>query len=191
MSLTRSPFCAVKSNVRKRPYDAGGLGRQGAVRKRKDSVHEQNGHKFVQKQFYTVVLCALCGEFLLKGAGMQCEDCKYACHAKCYQQVVTKCISKSNSEAASLLSPLMSPLPPHVASDPLNSAADLLRDKQDKDEDQLNHRIPHRFGPITNISPNWCCHCGLVLPLGRKHARKCSGESDFAERIQTGASPTC
>ncbi|GAA5985737.1 hypothetical protein JCM10908_007091 [Rhodotorula pacifica] len=133
----------VKSNVRKRPYDAGGLGRQGAVRKRKDSVHEQNGHKFVQKQFYTVVLCALCGEFLLKGAGMQCEDCKYACHAKCYQQVVTKCISKSNSEA-------------------------------DKDEDQLNHRIPHRFGPITNISPNWCCHCGLVLPLGRKHARKCS-----------------
>ncbi|GAA5871555.1 hypothetical protein JCM3774_006295 [Rhodotorula dairenensis] len=133
----------VKSNVRKRPYDAGGLGRQGAVRKRKDSVHEQNGHKFVQKQFYTVVLCALCGEFLLKGAGMQCEDCKYACHAKCYQQVVTKCISKSNSEA-------------------------------DKDEEQLNHRIPHRFGPITNISPNWCCHCGLVLPLGRKHARKCS-----------------
>ncbi|BGO95625.1 hypothetical protein NBRC10512_006792 [Rhodotorula toruloides] len=133
----------VKSNVRKRPYDAGGLGRQGAVRKRKDSVHEQNGHKFVQKQFYTVVLCALCGEFLLKGAGMQCEDCKYACHAKCYHKVVTKCISKSNTDA-------------------------------DKDEEQINHRIPHRFEPITNISPNWCCHCGLVLPLGRKHARKCS-----------------
>ncbi|GAA5824626.1 hypothetical protein JCM3770_000319 [Rhodotorula araucariae] len=132
----------VKSNVRKRPYDAGGLGRQGAVRKRKDSIHEQNGHKFVQKQFYTVVLCALCGEFLLKGAGMQCEDCKYACHAKCYQKVVTKCISKSNTDA-------------------------------DKDEETINHRIPHRFEPITNISPNWCCHCGLVLPLGRKQARKC------------------
>ena len=73
----------------------------------------------------------------------------------------------------------------------MNSAADLSPREQDKDEDQLNHRIPHRFGPITNISPNWCCHCGLVLPLGRKHARKCSGESDFAERIQTGASPTC
>ncbi|GAA5998883.1 protein kinase C [Rhodotorula paludigena] len=133
----------VKSNVRKRPYDAGGLGRQGAVRKRKDSIHEQNGHKFVTKQFYTVVLCALCGEFLLKGAGMQCEDCKYACHGKCYQKVVTKCISKSNTDA-------------------------------DKDEEQINHRIPHRFEPITNISPNWCCHCGLVLPLGRKQARKCS-----------------
>lgn len=46
--------------------------------------------------------------------------------------------------------------------------------EQDKDEEQINHRIPHRFEPITNISPNWCCHCGLVLPLGRKHARKCS-----------------
>ncbi|GAA5952749.1 hypothetical protein JCM3765_002263 [Sporobolomyces pararoseus] len=133
----------VKSNVRKRPYDAGGLGRQGAVRKRKESIHEQNGHKFVVKQFYTVVLCALCGEFLLKGAGMQCEDCKYACHKNCYQKVVTKCISKSNTDA-------------------------------DKDEEQINHRIPHRFEPITNISPNWCCHCGLVLPLGRKQARKCS-----------------
>lgn len=98
---------AVKSNVRKRPYDAGGLGRQGAVRKRKDSVHEQNGHKFVTKQFYTVVLCALCGEFLLKGAGMQCEDCKYACHAKCYQKVVTKCISKSNTDAVRGHSPLV------------------------------------------------------------------------------------
>ncbi|GAA5886492.1 hypothetical protein JCM16303_001429 [Sporobolomyces ruberrimus] len=133
----------VKTNVRKRPYDAGGLGRQGAVRKRKESIHEQNGHKFVIKQFYTVVLCALCGEFLLKGAGMQCEDCKYACHKNCYQKVVTKCISKSNTDA-------------------------------DKDEEQINHRIPHRFEPITNISPNWCCHCGLVLPLGRKQARKCS-----------------
>ncbi|GAA6008288.1 hypothetical protein JCM10207_000074 [Rhodosporidiobolus poonsookiae] len=134
----------VKSNVRKRPYDAsGGLARQAAVRKRKDSIHEQNGHKFVQKQFYTVVLCALCGEFLLKGAGMQCEDCKYACHKNCFRKVVTKCISKSNSDA-------------------------------DNDAETINHRIPHRFEPITNISPNWCCHCGLVLPLGRKQARKCT-----------------
>ncbi|GAA5863608.1 hypothetical protein JCM8547_003664 [Rhodosporidiobolus lusitaniae] len=134
----------VKSNVRKRPYDAqGGLGRQGAVRKRKESIHEQNGHKFVQKQFYAVVLCALCGEFLLKGAGMQCEDCKYACHKNCFRKVVTKCISKSNADV-------------------------------DNDAETINHRIPHRFEPITNISPNWCCHCGLVLPLGRKQARKCS-----------------
>lgn len=60
----------------------------------------------MQKQFYTVVLCALCGEFLLKGIGMQCEDCKYACHKNCYTKVVTKCISKSNAESVSSLPPL-------------------------------------------------------------------------------------
>lgn len=91
--------------MRKRPYDAGGLGRQGAVRKRKEEIHEQNGHKFISKQFYAVVLCALCSEFLLKGAGMQCEDCKYACHKNCFSKVVTKCISKSNAESVSLLVP--------------------------------------------------------------------------------------
>ncbi|KAH8920753.1 hypothetical protein BT69DRAFT_1308956 [Atractiella rhizophila] len=85
----------IKSNVRKRPLEAG-LGRAGAFRKRKEDIHELNGHKFVAKQFYNIVLCAFCREFLLKGAGMQCEDCRYACHAKCYPKVVTKCISKSS-----------------------------------------------------------------------------------------------
>lgn len=45
---------------------------------------------------------------------------------------------------------------------------------QDKDEEKINHRIPHRFEPISSLSPSWCCHCGLILPLGRKKARKCS-----------------
>jgi hypothetical protein len=88
----------VKENVRKRPLDAaGGLGRQGAVRKRKDEVHEMNGHKFVQRQFYQIILCAFCSEFLLNAAGYQCEDCRYTCHKKCYEKVVTKCISKSTT----------------------------------------------------------------------------------------------
>ncbi|KAG8926752.1 Serine/threonine kinase [Tulasnella sp. 419] len=87
----------VKENVRKRPLDAG-LGRQGAVRKRKGEVHEMNGHKFVQNQFYQIMKCAYCGEFLLKGSGYQCEDCRYTCHKECYPKVVTKCISKSNAE---------------------------------------------------------------------------------------------
>lgn len=39
---------------------------------------------------------------------------------------------------------------------------------------KINHRIPHRFETITNIGANWCCHCGYMLPLGRKNARKCS-----------------
>lgn len=133
----------IKENVRRRPMEAvGGLGRQGAVRKRKDEVHEMNGHKFVQKQFYQLILCAFCNEFLLNALGYQCEDCRYTCHKKCYEKVVTKCISKSNTG--------------------------------DDDEEKINHRIPHRFEPITNMGANWCCHCGYMLPLGRKNARKCS-----------------
>lgn len=45
---------------------------------------------------------------------------------------------------------------------------------QDGDEEKINHRIPHRFEPITNIGTNWCCHCGYMLPIGRKNARRCS-----------------
>ncbi|KAJ7211487.1 protein kinase C1 [Mycena haematopus] len=134
----------TKENVRKRPMDAplGGLGRQGAVRKRKDEIHEMNGHKFVQRQFYQLMLCAFCSEFLLNAVGYQCEDCRYTCHKKCYEKVVTKCISKSNTGEG--------------------------------DEEKINHRIPHRFEPLTNIGANWCCHCGYMLPLGRKNSRKCS-----------------
>ncbi|KAF8644536.1 hypothetical protein AX16_008412 [Volvariella volvacea WC 439] len=134
----------VKENVRKRPLDAplGGLGRQGALRKRKGEVHEMNGHKFVQRQFYQIMLCAFCNEFLLNALGYQCEDCRYTCHKKCYEKVVTKCISKSQTGEG--------------------------------DEEKINHRIPHRFEPITNIGANWCCHCGYMLPLGRKNARRCT-----------------
>lgn len=133
----------IKENVRKRPLDAplGGLGRQGAVRKRKGEVHEMNGHKFVQKQFYNLMLCAFCSDFLLNATGYQCEDCRFTCHKKCHEKVVTKCISQSRTG---------------------------------EDEDKINHRIPHRFEPLTNLSANWCCHCGYMLPLGRKNARKCS-----------------
>ncbi|KAK2459676.1 hypothetical protein APHAL10511_008321 [Amanita phalloides] len=134
----------VKENVRRRPLDAplGGLGRQGAVRKRKGEVHEQNGHKFVQRQFYQLMLCAFCSDFLLNAAGYQCEDCRYTCHKKCYEKVVTKCISRSNTGEG--------------------------------DEEKINHRIPHRFEPLTNFGTNWCCHCGYMLPFGRKNARRCS-----------------
>lgn len=89
----------VKENVRKRPIDAG-LGRQGAVRKKNQGeVHEMNGHKFIAHQFYQIMKCAYCGEFLLKGSGYQCDDCRYTCHKECFPKVVTKCISKSNAEA--------------------------------------------------------------------------------------------
>ena len=128
----------------RRPFDIG-LNRKGAIRQRKEEVHELYGHKFVLQQFYNIMRCALCGEFLKYSAGMQCEDCKYTCHKKCYNKVVTKCISKSNAET-------------------------------DPDEEKLNHRIPHRFEAFSNMGANWCCHCGYILPLGRKN-RKCSGKN--------------
>lgn len=132
----------VKQNKDRRPLDLG-LGRKGAVRQRKEEVHEMYGHKFVQHQFYNIMRCALCGDFLKYSAGMQCDDCKYTCHTKCYTSVVTKCISKSNAET-------------------------------DPDEDKINHRIPHRFQPFSNMTANWCCHCGYVLPFGKKNCRKCT-----------------
>ncbi|OAX84332.1 AGC/PKC protein kinase [Emergomyces africanus] len=126
----------------RRPFDIG-LNRQGAVRQKKEEVHEKQGHKFVTQQFYNIMRCALCGDFLKYAAGMQCADCKYTCHKKCYPKVVTKCISKANYET-------------------------------DPDEEKINHRIPHRFEGYSNISASWCCHCGYLLPFGRKNAKKCS-----------------
>lgn len=43
----------------------------------------------------------------------------------------------------------------------------------DDADDQLNHRIPHRFEAASNMRANWCCHCGSILPLGKKNVRKC------------------
>lgn len=138
-------FNFVRQNKDRRPLDLG-LGRKGAIRQKKEEVHEMYGHKFVQRQFYNIMRCALCGDFLKGGAGMQCEDCKYTCHVKCYSSVVTKCISKSNAET-------------------------------DPDEEKINHRIPHRFQAFGNYTANWCCHCGYLLPFGKKSCRKCSGSS--------------
>ncbi len=137
-----------------RPFDLG-LNRKGAIRQRKEAVHEMYGHKFVQQQFYNIMRCALCGEFLKYSAGMQCEDCKYTCHTKCYSSVVTKCISKSNAET-------------------------------DPEEEKINHRIPHRFEKFSNMSANWCCHCGYMLPFGKKNCRKCTGEGTIRLQFMHG-----
>ena len=123
-----------------------GLNRKGAIRQRKEEVHEMYGHKFIVQQFYNIMRCALCGDFLKYAAGMQCSDCKYTCHKKCYPKVVTKCISKSNNDMV-------------------------------PEEEKLNHRIPHRFEGFSNMGANWCCHCGYILPLGRKNCRKCTGKT--------------
>lgn len=119
----------------------GAIGRHGAIKQKKEEVYEHHGHQFVQKQFYNIMCCALCGEFL-RYTGYQCQDCKFLCHKKCYTKVVTKCISKSSTEA--------------------------------DDEAMLNHRIPHRFEPVANRGTKWCCHCGHILPWGKKNVRKCT-----------------
>ncbi|KNZ50003.1 uncharacterized protein VP01_464g2 [Puccinia sorghi] len=101
--------------------------------------------KCTQATFYQIVRCALCGELLYNASGMQCDDCKYLCHKRCFTKVVTKCISKSNV------------------------------DTDGDEEKMLNYRIPHRFEPMTTITPSWCCHCGMMLPLGRRQlARRCT-----------------
>jgi len=134
----------AKQNKDRKPFDIGRLGRQGAIRQKKGEVHEMYGHKFIAQQFYNIVRCALCGDFLKYAAGMQCSDCKYTCHKKCYPKIVTKCIIQSNNET-------------------------------DPEEEKINHRIPHRFEPFSNMGGNWCCHCGQMLPFGKKNCKKCTG----------------
>ncbi|RKP32768.1 kinase-like protein [Metschnikowia bicuspidata] len=130
-----------KSNNVGRSALMGALGRHGAIRQKKEEVFEQHGHQFVQKLFYNIMCCALCGEFL-RYTGFQCQDCRLLCHKKCYEKVVTKCISKSGVYS--------------------------------EDEANLNHHIPHRFEAVLNRGTKWCCHCGHILPWGRKNVRKCS-----------------
>jgi hypothetical protein len=123
------------------------LGRQGAVKKKKEQIIQHNGHNFVIKQFYNIMTCALCNEFLMRGSGFQCEDCGFFCHKKCGPQVLFKCISKTSGEV---------------------------------DAETINHHIPHRFEFTTNLSPNWCCHCGHLLPLGKKACKRCKSCSTMA-----------
>lgn len=124
-----------------------GLGRHGAIRQRKEQVTEYHGHKFVQKQFYNIMCCAVCGDFL-RYTGFQCQDCRFLCHKKCYKNVITKCISK-----------------PSLGGNTRND---------DDDEMTLKHRIPHHWVQVTNRGTKWCCHCGYILPWGKKNVRKCA-----------------
>ncbi|CAH7676236.1 hypothetical protein BY996DRAFT_8468561 [Phakopsora pachyrhizi] len=27
-------------------------------------------------------------------------------------------------------------------------------------------QVPHLFEPMNTLTPSWCCHCGIMLPLG-------------------------
>lgn len=90
-------FTKSNENMKSANKFAGGLGRHGAIRQRKEEVIEHHGHKFVQKQFYSIMSCAVCNDFL-RYSGLQCEDCKFLCHKKCYANVINKCISTSSTD---------------------------------------------------------------------------------------------
>ncbi|KAJ3074702.1 Serine/threonine kinase [Podochytrium sp. JEL0797] len=110
-------------------------------------VFPKKGHKFAPTQFYQVMKCAVCYEFLISSQGYQCQACKYTCHKKCQPKVFSKCITLGEKETS-----------------PDGSGEDQL----------MHHRIPHRFEDTYNLGVNWCCHCGYMLPLVKKECRRCS-----------------
>ncbi|KAI9005263.1 kinase-like domain-containing protein [Gaertneriomyces semiglobifer] len=120
-------------------------------RKPVQKLFPKRGHKFVAQQFYQVVKCAVCSDFLVTGNGYQCQSCKFTCHKKCQTRVLTKCIAKSNEEHEDEPSP------------------------NDPSQQLLRHRIPHRFESYSpGMSAHWCTHCGYMLPFGKNKSLKCT-----------------
>ncbi|KAJ3010158.1 Serine/threonine kinase [Thoreauomyces humboldtii] len=123
--------------------------KNGLLRRRPvQKIFPKRGHKFVAMQFYQVMKCVVCTEFLMSGKGYHCQLCNFTCHKKCQSRVLAKCITKGNEE----------------------------QEEDGAGYDQLlKHRIPHRFEPAsTGMSANWCCHCGYMLPFGKKQSLKCN-----------------
>lgn len=162
----------VKENVKRRQFDAGQLGRQGAVR-RKEEVHEMNGHKFVAKQFYQIIMCAFCSEFLFNAVGYQCEDCSYTCHKKCYEKVLTKCISKSSSETVSTTFLVHHSLP-------------TFDQGRRRGENQSSNTTPLRaYHQLERklVLPLW-----IYAPSGSEECSPVYGMSDFLPRVLCASS---
>jgi hypothetical protein len=114
--------------------------RRDAVQK----VYPRNGHRYVARQFYQVMQCTICGEFLGR-QGYQCTSCTNTIHPRCYNRVITKCI-------------------------PLDD----MPNATDKNTGQLlKYKIPHRWEASMNIGASWCSHCGYILPPTKK-VSKCS-----------------
>jgi hypothetical protein len=114
--------------------------RRDAVQK----VYPRNGHRYVARQFYQVMQCTICGEFLGR-QGYQCTSCTNTIHPRCYNRVITKCIP-----------------------------VDDMPNATDKNTGQLlKYKIPHRWEASMNIGASWCSHCGYILPPTKK-VSKCS-----------------
>jgi len=109
----------------------------------------QFGHKLAKLQNFSVLKCAMCGDFILSGSGLQCAECNYAVHQSCVPTITSKCISQSNSEME------------EQKNDPLTIFVS-------------KYNIPHRFRLANNMLTSWCSHCGQMLPRGKNCILKCS-----------------
>ncbi|KAI8894225.1 kinase-like domain-containing protein [Globomyces pollinis-pini] len=112
--------------------------RREAVQK----IYFRNGHRYVARQFYQVMQCTICNEFLGR-QGYQCTSCNNTVHPRCYERVITKCIPLEDMATAA-----------------------------DKNTGQLlKYKIPHRWDLVTNLGASWCSHCGYILAPGKKMHR--------------------
>lgn len=78
--------------------------------------------------------------------------CKLKCHKKCYNKLFNTCVYGDEANFDKIV---------------------------DKKEDPLieqfisKYKIPHHQKLVNMALPNWCSHCGHMLPLGRKVNYKC------------------
>lgn len=189
LTLGDSSLLIVKDTVGVKRYPSR-LGRAGAVRKRKGEVKEVNGHQFVVQQFYQIMRCALCSD-LFSGAGAQCEgnNDQQKDSLLSPSDGYTSFVQNEKSVLTSLLLFISSPfhLSPSIDckytchrkcfEKVVTKCISKSKADVDPDEEKLNHRIPHRFEAFTNLSASWCCHCGYILPLGKKGAKRCTGKT--------------
>jgi hypothetical protein len=117
--------------------------------------------------------CALCNE-LFTGKGSQCEGNDDKAEARDASLHLMP-----NWKDSILISAHSSILDCRFTSHPKCAEKVFIRCRyadttEEPDENKLNHRIPHRFEGFTNLSPNWCYHCGHMLTFGRRH-KMCTG----------------
>ncbi|KAJ3224500.1 Serine/threonine kinase [Clydaea vesicula] len=142
MWLDMEPGGQILSTVSRAATHSDQVFRRQAVQK----LYPRNGHKFSATQIYGVSQCAVCNEFMTSQS-YSCQNCQYACHPNCYQKASTKCITELEYSI-------------------------LKAEGGDTNTGQLlKYNIPHKFQQTTNLSPNWCGHCGYILPIGKKVAR--------------------
>jgi serine/threonine protein kinase len=131
-------------------YDKKQNGIQNGIQRRKaaNKLIIRQGHKLVNTDSYNIFYkCAACGGFILNG-GLQCVECRYVCHNKCSHMIIAKCITKGTHDH-----------------------------NEEKDSINIfisNYNIPHKFKSSTNLANGWCCHCGLMLPIGKNQISKCT-----------------